>query len=150
MTDDRRPIALITGGSRGLGRSMAQHLVQRGTDVIITYRERSDDAAGLVEQARAAGGRAAALRLDVGDAASFGAFADALRGELGRSFQTERFDFLVNNAGHGVHASVTETTEAQLDALVTRALTNLEALAKAPIADPYTGPAILEPEATGV
>ena len=112
-----RPVALITGGSRGLGRSMAAHLAARGVDLIITYRTRREDADEVVAAARAAGRRAVALQLDVADAASFAAFAEAVRGELRRCFEQESFDYLVNNAGVGAHASFTETTEAQLDAM---------------------------------
>ncbi|MFT3923996.1 MAG: SDR family oxidoreductase [Myxococcales bacterium] len=111
-------IALITGGSRGLGKSMALHLAEHGIDVIITYRSRADEAQAVVEQIEALGRRAAKLPLDVSDSASFAAFAQALRMELARTFKRERFDFLVNNAGIGTHASFAETSEAQFDELM--------------------------------
>src|SRR5690606_1164489 len=74
MTEHTRRIALITGGSRGLGRSMAQHLARRGTDVLITYKRDADAAAAVVAEAREAGARAAALPLDTGDGAAIRAF----------------------------------------------------------------------------
>ena len=118
MTDEARRIALITGGSRGLGRSMAEHLARRGVDVIITYQSNADAAAEVVALSRKAGARATALKLDVGDVASYPAFARALQAELETTFQRPRFDVLINNAGIGAYASLLETTEAQFDALL--------------------------------
>jgi len=109
------PIALVTGGSRGLGRSMALHLADRGVDVILTYRGREDAAREVAQAISARGRQAAVLRLDVADSAGFAAFADAVRGELARRWQRARFDFLINNAGVALHAPFAETTEAQLD-----------------------------------
>jgi NAD(P)-dependent dehydrogenase (short-subunit alcohol dehydrogenase family) len=119
MNDKNSPhIALITGGNRGLGRSMALHLAERGVDVIITYRGRADQAREVVAELTRKGRKAAALQLDVGSSRSFDAFAEAVRAELARTWQTERFHFLVNNAGVGVHQSFSETTEAQFDELM--------------------------------
>lgn len=109
------PIALITGGSRGLGRSMALHLAQNGTDVVITYRSKAAEAAEVVQQIQALGRKALALPLEVTDSASFEAFATTLAAELQRTWQRKSFDYLVNNAGAGLHASIAETTAAQLD-----------------------------------
>jgi NAD(P)-dependent dehydrogenase (short-subunit alcohol dehydrogenase family) len=111
------PIALITGGSRGLGKSMALHVAARGVDVILTYRTGADAAHAVVAEIERAGRKAIALQLDVGDAASYPSFVERVRGELARRWQRERFDYLVNNAGIGGHASVVETTEAQFDEL---------------------------------
>lgn len=123
MTETRahqetNPIALITGGSRGLGKSMALQLAARGVGVIITYRERADAARQVVRTIEERGGTAAALALDASKAAGFGAFAESFEQELARRFQRSRFDYLVNNAGTGVHALLSETTEAQVDALL--------------------------------
>lgn len=112
------PIALITGGSRGLGKSAALHLAERGSDVLITYRRASDEAQQVVQQIRALGRRAAALPLDVGDAASFAGFAAQVKRTLAEVWQREHFQHLVNNAGVGVHAPFASTTEAQFDELV--------------------------------
>lgn len=108
-------IALVTGGSRGLGRSMALHLAKRGVDVIFTYRAAAREASAVVEQIRALGRQAVALPLDVADSGSFDAFAKQVAGELERTWHRTRLDFLVNNAGTALHASVAETTEQQLD-----------------------------------
>jgi NAD(P)-dependent dehydrogenase (short-subunit alcohol dehydrogenase family) len=119
-TSDRTttPIAVITGGSRGLGRSMALHLAKHGVDVVFTYRSASKEAREVVAQIEKAGRKAAAFPLDVGDSRSFGAFAETLKAELGRVWGRDRFDFLVNNAGTGVHAPIAETTEEQFDEMV--------------------------------
>ncbi len=117
MTEQKNPIAIITGGSRGLGRSMALHLAARGTDVIFTYRAAEAEAAAVREQIVAQGRKAAALRLEVGDASSFPAFQKSVAAELQRTFGRTTFDFLVNNAGGGLHAGIADTTEAQLDEL---------------------------------
>jgi NAD(P)-dependent dehydrogenase (short-subunit alcohol dehydrogenase family) len=111
-------LALITGGSRGLGRDGALHLADRNTDVIVTYRSGREQAEAVVHAIEAKGRRAAALRLDVGEIASFDGFVAELRGLLEHRFERNTLDFLLNNAGHGTHASFAETTEAQFDALV--------------------------------
>jgi NAD(P)-dependent dehydrogenase (short-subunit alcohol dehydrogenase family) len=116
-TKNESPIALITGGSRGLGRSMALHLAARGTDILFTYRAAEAEAASVREEIAAMGRKAAALRLEVGDASSFEAFSKSVAAELERTFGRTTFDFLINNAGGGLHASITDTTEAQLDEL---------------------------------
>ena len=117
MTQTHTPIAIITGGSRGLGKNMVQKLAQRGTDVIFTYRTNRAEADALVAELAAQGRRAAALQLDTGKIATFPAFAEAVHGVL-TQWKAERFDYLVNNAGVGVHATVAETTEAQFDELM--------------------------------
>jgi NAD(P)-dependent dehydrogenase (short-subunit alcohol dehydrogenase family) len=111
-------IALITGSSRGLGKSMALHLADRGVDSILTYRSGKDEALAVVAEIEAKGRKAVALQLDVGDASSFASFAERVRLELGRVWKRDTFDFLVNNAGVGVHAALAETTEEQFDELV--------------------------------
>ena len=111
-------IALITGGSRGLGRNAALKLAARGVDIILTYRSRADEAAAVVAQIEALGRRAVALPLVVDEAAGFPAFAERVRQALAGTWQRERFDFLVNNAGMGINAAFAETTEAQFDLLM--------------------------------
>ncbi len=117
-TTNSNPIALITGGSRGLGRSMALHLADRGVDVILTYQTAEKEAREVAAMIEARGRRAAVLRLDVGRSDTFTAFAATVKAELGRVWKRERFDFLVNNAGNGGQASFAETTEEQFDALM--------------------------------
>lgn len=111
-------VALVTGGSRGLGKSMALHLADRGVGVILTYRAGAAEAAEVVKAIEGKGGQAAALQLDVGDTRSFGAFAERVAAALPATFGRERLDFLVNNAGHGLHAAFAQTTEEQFDALM--------------------------------
>lgn len=111
-------IALITGGSRGLGRNTALHIARRGADVILTYREGEQQAAEAVAEIRALGRRAVALRLDVADASGFADFAQRTARELDAQWRRDSFDFLVNNAGMGVYASYAETTAQQFDDLV--------------------------------
>jgi NAD(P)-dependent dehydrogenase (short-subunit alcohol dehydrogenase family) len=116
-TQSTSKLALITGASRGLGRSMALHLADRGVDIAFTYRTGEREAAEVATAIRSKGRKAVALRLDVGDAASFGPFVDEFKTKLS-TLGYERFDYLVNNAGVGVHAPFTETTEAQFDEMV--------------------------------
>lgn len=113
-----RKIALITGASRGLGRNAALKLAARGTDLILTWHSQSGEAEAVVREAQALGVRAVALQLDVGRSASFPAFTAAVREALHTHWQTERFDYLLNNAGVGVHAAFADTTEAQFDDMV--------------------------------
>jgi NAD(P)-dependent dehydrogenase (short-subunit alcohol dehydrogenase family) len=112
------PIAFITGGSRGLGRSTALHLAARGVDVVLTYRSNIAEAQAVVGQIEALGRRAIALELDVGDSASFAAFAQTLKTALQHGWQRERFDYLVNNAGVGLYAPFADATEEQFDTLM--------------------------------
>ncbi|WP_430292788.1 SDR family NAD(P)-dependent oxidoreductase [Pseudomonas sp. B1-22] len=113
-----RKIALITGASRGLGRNAALHLAAAGIDIIGTYRSQADEARAVVAEIEKHGGRALMLPLDVADSASFDAFAQQVRDGLRSTFGRERFDFLLNNAGIGIHAAFAETTEAQFDQLL--------------------------------
>lgn len=107
-------LSIITGGSRGLGRNTALSIARHGGDVILTYRSRADEAQAVVAEVEAMGRRAVALQLDTGDISGFGAFADQVRDAL-TSLGRDRFDHLVNNAGHGEMADFAETTEAQFD-----------------------------------
>jgi len=111
-------IALVTGGSRGLGRSAVLKLAERGVDVILTYKSNEVEAHAVVGQLQALGRKAVALQLDAGDSKSFAAFAERVRAALSATWQRADFDFLVNNAGMGIdHASVAETTEERFDLL---------------------------------
>jgi NAD(P)-dependent dehydrogenase (short-subunit alcohol dehydrogenase family) len=110
-------IALVTGGSRGLGKNMALALAKDGKDVVITYNSQKDDAAAVVAEIEQMGQKAAALQLNTGDTKSFDGFVTALTGALKDTFGAERFDFLVNNAGVGYYALLTETTEEAFDNL---------------------------------
>lgn len=111
-------VTLITGGSRGLGRNTALAVARGGGDLVLTYRSRADEALAVVAEIEARGRRAVALQLDAGDASAFPAFAERLRTALRDTWRRDRFDHLVNNAGHGDTAAIAETTQAQFDALV--------------------------------
>ena len=113
-----RSIALITGASRGLGKHAALALAAKGVDLIITYRSQADEAAAVVAQARALGVQAHALALEVSESAGFPAFAEEVRQLLALEWQRTQFNFLVNNAGIGIHASFEQTTEQQFDTLL--------------------------------
>jgi NAD(P)-dependent dehydrogenase (short-subunit alcohol dehydrogenase family) len=112
------PIALITGGNRGLGKASALALATQGSDILLTYRSNAAEAQAVVAQIRELGRQAAALQLDVGDSRGFQDFAAQVKRVLAQQWQRERFDHLVNNAGMGHHASFAETTEAQFDELM--------------------------------
>ncbi|WP_321332486.1 SDR family oxidoreductase [uncultured Bacteroides sp.] len=110
--------ALVTGGSRGLGKNMALNLAKKGIDVVITYNSKKEDAEAVVSEIKQMGRKAAALQLNTGDAKSFDRFFNQLKAVLTEEFQTEKFDFLINNAGIGIHATFAQTTEEQFDSLM--------------------------------
>ena len=90
-------IAIVTGGSRGIGRNIVESLARRGVDTIFTYHTHAADAETVIAEAEAA--KAVALQLDTGDVASFDAFVGSVKDALAKLGAT-RFDFLVNNAGN--------------------------------------------------
>ncbi|MBB3125578.1 NAD(P)-dependent dehydrogenase (short-subunit alcohol dehydrogenase family) [Paenibacillus rhizosphaerae] len=111
-----RKIALVTGGSRGLGRNTILHLAKRGVDSIFTYHTNEAEAQQVVQSVRDLGQEAVALQLNTADASTFDGFAQNVRqvlAELG----AKRFDYLVNNAGTSHHNSIEQTTEEELDQL---------------------------------
>jgi NAD(P)-dependent dehydrogenase (short-subunit alcohol dehydrogenase family) len=112
------PIALVTGGSRGLGKSTALHLAKHGADVILTYKSGRAEAEATVAEIESTGRRAHALPLDVAKSTTFVEFAIRLRDVLSKNWQRDKVNFLVNNAGIGIHANFADTTEAQFDELV--------------------------------
>ena len=111
-------IAIVTGASRRLGKNTALKLAERGVDVVLTYRESAGKAQQVVRQIESLGRRAVAAQLDVARSDTFAAFADRVRQSLAEVWQREQFDYLVNNAGTGVHADFAQTTEAQFDSLM--------------------------------
>ena len=111
-------ITVITGGSRGLGRSAALNLAGLGNDVVITYQTRESEAQKVVSEIQAMGRKAVALQLDVADSTTFPAFAERLVEALRATWGRETFDNLVNNAGHGDYNLILDTTEEQFDKLV--------------------------------
>lgn len=111
-------IAIVTGASRGLGRNTALSIARRGGDVILTYQSRSGEADAVVREIEGLGRKAVALQLDVGALDALPGFVGRVRAALRQTWSRERFDHLVNNAGHGAMAAVADTTEAQFDHLV--------------------------------
>jgi NAD(P)-dependent dehydrogenase (short-subunit alcohol dehydrogenase family) len=108
-------IALITGGSRGLGRDMALQLAKRRVDVILTYNSKQNEANEVVEAIEATGQMAAALQLNVGDMASLDGFIQQVSQVLKEKWNTGRFDYLVNNAGMGATIPFMQVTEQDFD-----------------------------------
>lgn len=118
MTNTVNKIALVTGGSRGLGKDMALQLAKKGFDIVLTYQTKSEFAQEVVNEIKNSGKKAFALQLDVADANSFDQFARTLSTTLKNEFQAETIAALVNNAGVGIHASYAETTMEQFDNMV--------------------------------
>lgn len=111
-------IAIITGGSRGLGENAALKLAAKGIDTILTYRSKQQEAEQVIKRIEALGARSVALQLDVADSSSFGEFASKVKDRLQTVWQRDSFDYLLNNAGTALHASFNQTTEAQFDEMV--------------------------------
>lgn len=111
-------IGLITGASRGLGKNTALAMAAQGIDVVLTYHSQQAAAEAVVTQIAGMGRKAVALQLDVSNTQSFSTFATQIQQALQANWQTERFDYLVNNAGTGVTAPFAETTEAMFDDMV--------------------------------
>jgi len=110
-------IVIVTGSSRGLGASTARECARRGMGVVVTYNNNPAKAAELVETITGMGAKAVALKLDVADSRSFPAFRQALSAQLDAIWGRTSFDYLVNNAGHGLYAPIPEVTEEQFNDL---------------------------------
>ncbi|OOQ59347.1 SDR family oxidoreductase [Mucilaginibacter pedocola] len=111
-------IALITGGSRGLGKNAALKLAAKGNDVIVTYRSKKEEADEVVAQIEALGLKAAALQIDTGVVKSFPQFKEALTAVLKEKWNRDTFDFLINNAGIDAASPFAQTTEEDFDNLL--------------------------------
>lgn len=110
-------VIVITGGSRGIGASAAEHAARRGMDVIITYNQHPDEADDVVRRIEQAGSKGVALKLDVADVESFKEFRDAIVAVLQKRWGTSTLAGLVNNAGYGLFNPLASVSEAQFDGL---------------------------------
>ncbi|TGN21883.1 SDR family NAD(P)-dependent oxidoreductase [Empedobacter tilapiae] len=108
-------IALVTGGSRGLGKNMALSLAKKGVDVILTYNSNKEEADKVVAEILSLGQNAIAFQLDAGNVKSFGVFLKEVTDHLTEKTGKPNFDYLVNNAGTALYAPFAETTEEQFD-----------------------------------
>lgn len=113
-----KKIAIITGGSRGLGKNTALAFAKKNIDIIFTYNSKKEEAEEVVKQIQNIGGKAETLQLNVADVKTFDKFILSVKNILKEKWQTETFDILVNNAGIGIHKSFAETTEEDFDILM--------------------------------
>jgi NAD(P)-dependent dehydrogenase (short-subunit alcohol dehydrogenase family) len=111
-------IIVITGGSRGIGASAALQCAARGFGAILTYKDHPEAAAATVRRIETAGGKAVALRLDVGDVGSFAAFRLAVEQSLQTVWARNQLHGLVNNAGYGLYNLIETVTPDQFDSLM--------------------------------
>lgn len=111
-------IALVTGGSRGIGQNIALSLAQKGNDIIITYLSNKVSAEKTVASILALGRKAVALPLNTSDMKGFDAFVEQVSDVLTTTFGTSHFDFLINNAGTSIQAPINATTESQFDEMM--------------------------------
>lgn len=112
---DNLKIALITGGSRGLGKNMALAIARKGIDVILTYHSQEEEAQKVVQEIQSLGRRASAFRLDTRNTTSFDDFFAQVASYLNQNYGQAGFDFLINNAGTALYAAVQDFTESQVD-----------------------------------
>lgn len=118
MTKDKTKIALVTGASRGLGKNTVLSLAKKGVDAIVTYHSNAEEAHHVVSAIEELGAKAVALQLDTSNTKTFDGFVEQVKQSLQDKWQTEHFDFLVNNAGIGIQASFADTTEDDFDRLM--------------------------------
>jgi len=111
-------IALVTGGSRGLGKNMALRLAEKGNDVIITYINNKETALDVSKQIESSGRKSGVLQLNVGEINSFDGFIKDLSKILKEKWNTGKFDFLINNAGVGATIPFEQATEKDFDNLL--------------------------------
>ncbi|QKJ61900.1 SDR family NAD(P)-dependent oxidoreductase [Flavobacterium sp. M31R6] len=118
MVNSNNKIALVTGGSRGLGKDMALNLAKKGLDVVLTYNSKKEEADSVVTEIEKLGQKAVVIQLNVAEVNSFELFFQKVETALKDTFGTDKIDFLINNAGVGLHESFATTTTAQFDDLV--------------------------------
>lgn len=114
----RNKIALVTGGSRGLGKNMALSLAKKGIDIVLTYKSNKLEAENVVTEIQSIGQKAIAFQLDTSNTRLFDAFFKQVTDHLEEHTGSKNFDYLINNAGIGIHKSFEETTEEDFDTLL--------------------------------
>ncbi len=113
----KNKIALVTGGSRGLGKNMVLALAKKGLDIVLTYNTNKEAADKVVDEVTSLGQKAVAFQLDTSNVKSFDDFIQQVTGHLQKETGNTNFDFLINNAGTALYALVKDTTEEQMDAI---------------------------------
>jgi len=111
-------IAIVTGGSNGIGKATAFELARRGMGVILTYNSYADRAQMVVDEIQRSGGTATAMKLDLTDRASFTAFAEEVKGKINELSGRTTFDHLINNGGAGGPMAFDEMSEEYFDLIV--------------------------------
>ncbi|RKR84427.1 NAD(P)-dependent dehydrogenase (short-subunit alcohol dehydrogenase family) [Mucilaginibacter gracilis] len=117
-SNETSKVVLVTGGSRGIGRSIAINAAKRGLGVILTYNSQPESGQAVADEINNAGGKAIALHLDAGKPASFDEFAKQISAVLHEEWGRDNFDYLVNNAGIAQRSLIQDTTEEIFDQLV--------------------------------
>lgn len=111
-------IAVVTGGSRGLGRDMVLNLAKKGNDVIFTYNSRQEEADRVIAEVEKLGRKAVTLQLNVDRQEDFPTFFKNLHSVLSTNFGTDKVDYWVNNAGVGLPTTLSQTEEQTFDSLM--------------------------------
>ncbi len=114
----KNKIALVTGGSRGLGKNMALALARNGNDIVLTYNANQQEADKVVSEIQSLGQKAVAFQLDTGNIKLFDSFIMQVTSHLKSQTGSANFDFLINNAGTALYAPFEETTEEQFDSIM--------------------------------
>ena len=112
---EKNKIAVVTGGSRGLGKNMAIRLAEKGFNIIITYQSQKDAAEMVLKDIERIGNKATALQLDVGDFNSLDGFIEQVQQTIQSRWNTDRFDCLINNAGIGATIPFEKVTPGDFD-----------------------------------
>ncbi len=115
---NRTKIAIVTGGSRGLGKNAALKIAEKGIDLVITYHNNKEKADEVVAEITKRGRKATAIQLDTSNVKTFPIFVEQLTTYLNNEYQNPNFDFLINNAGTGGHTSFIDATEEEFDTMV--------------------------------
>ena len=110
-------IALVTGGSRGLGKNMALSIAKKGLDIVLTYNNNEEKANEVIKEIESLGQKAIAIQLNVTDFGKFEEFFNDVKQLIKVKFGVDKIDYLINNAGVGINKPFGETTEEQLDTL---------------------------------